>query len=285
MSDSRYEYIGRPQHPVLVGRHSRSGLEDCVVHRATVMRLLPGSSAEGRRGSICILGAGKCHDVDLNELLGRHHEVHLVDQDIDIMKEGVDEQRLSGSVRIRFHARDLNGLREPLLEYSKSRDQMHLDRILQGPASGRLEGLERFELVLSANCLPRLFLEGASIVGGDHPQLDGVFRAIRRNHLSEVLELLLPKGQALVVLEMVTSNELPQLARTPESRLGELLGMPGVPERFQPGCNPAWVDELLCNDPSLTGRMSRYDISSIWLKQYSNLLAACIAFQLTRRPD
>lgn len=285
MSDSRYEYLGKPQHPVLVGRQSRSELESCVVHRTTVMRLLPGSSAEGRRGSVCVVGAGKCHDVDLAVLLGRHHEVHLVNRDIDAMKAGVEEQRVSGSTRIRLHARDPGGIRESLLEYSGSRHESIPERMLQDAGSGNLKDLDQFEVVLSANCLHRMFFEAAGIIGFEHPQLDSVFRAIRRNHLSAVLDLVLPGGLALVTLEMVTSNEVPQLARTPENRFHELLGMPGVPERFHPGCNPAWIDELLCNDPEFTGRMSRYDISSIWLKQYSAYMAACIAFRLTRRTE
>lgn len=285
MSDSQYEYLGKPQHPVLVGRQSRSELESCVVHRTTVMRLLPGSSAEGRRGSVCIVGAGKCHDVDLAELLGRHHEVHLVDRDIDAMKAGIDEQRLSGSTRLRLHARDPGGIRESLLGYSGSGDETKQEQMLQVAGSGDLKNLDRFEVVLSANCLPAMFLAAAGIIGFEHPQLDSVFRAIRRNHLSAVLDLVSPGGLALVTLEMVTSNDVPQLARTPENRLHELLGTPGVPERFHPGCNPAWIDELLCNDPEFTGRLSRYDISSIWLKQYSAYAAACIAFRLTTRTE
>ena len=73
---------------------SRPSWESSQRHRDTVTRYLKQlSSVQGDR--LCVLGAGNCNDLDLNQLLQVYDEIHLVDLDQSALEYALEAQNLS----------------------------------------------------------------------------------------------------------------------------------------------------------------------------------------------
>jgi hypothetical protein len=68
-------------------------------HREQVMALIEGKS-KSQNDRLCILGAGNCNDIDLNVLVDRYREIHLIDIDDKAVCEGVSRQELNDCKRI-----------------------------------------------------------------------------------------------------------------------------------------------------------------------------------------
>src|SRR5688500_17156136 len=75
---------------------SRGQWEAFSAHRKRVTTLLL-EAAHGRdQPSLCLLGAGNCNDVDLNQLMTAYARIHLVDCDTESLKAGAERQGLAG---------------------------------------------------------------------------------------------------------------------------------------------------------------------------------------------
>ena len=57
-------------------------------HRSVVTELLVRASSSDK-SSLCVLGAGNCNDLDLQQLQHNFSEIHLVDLDDEAISEGV----------------------------------------------------------------------------------------------------------------------------------------------------------------------------------------------------
>ena len=77
MTDDRYEYVGQPKHRAIVGSTDKSAWGKAAEHRAHVMRLLQRPDNQ-RKGIIGVFGVGDGTALDLQGLLNRFHEVHLI---------------------------------------------------------------------------------------------------------------------------------------------------------------------------------------------------------------
>src|SRR5438445_9219394 len=87
-----------------------------AAHRAHVTDAIV-KSASGAAGRLCILGAGRCNDVDLERLLLTFSEIHLVDIDKAALTHAVARQDPATRARLHLHAPlDLSGLTEKRLK-------------------------------------------------------------------------------------------------------------------------------------------------------------------------
>ena len=279
MTESRYEYQGSRKHQNLVGRHENTPYERALTHRSAVMLMLPGGGDQGRRGMACVLGAGECHDLDLPELLNRHHEVHLVDLNCTPVRSGLEQQELSSRGRVFCHEEDVSGAVELLDEFSKSRDERLIDKLLSQEMPESISAIGQFEVLVSANMLPELMGRALVSLGIEHPRLAEVMAALRLAHIQTMLNMTRPGGQALLVTEVTTSQHIPELAAAPED-LNAILRAPESVRRMNPGCNPAFIDKVLRETPAITERLERYDMSIAWLRQESTFTSVYLAFRL-----
>src|SRR3954469_2227543 len=69
------------------------------------------SAAPVTEGTLCVLGAGNCFDLDLSALVDRYQAVHLVDLDAAALDRTVARQEPKTRERLVLHAPlDLSGL-------------------------------------------------------------------------------------------------------------------------------------------------------------------------------
>src|SRR5512133_384324 len=78
-------------------------------HRARMTSALLGCASPGApRGRLCVLGAGKCNDLDLEQLAARFSELHLVDFEPSALAAAVSRQRPEVRSSLRPHTVDLS---------------------------------------------------------------------------------------------------------------------------------------------------------------------------------
>ncbi len=281
MSDSQYEYLGRRGHHTLIGRQNDTPLERALTHRIAVMRMLPGSAEQGRCGMACVLGAGECHDLDLQEMLKRFHEVHLVDRNGESMTAGLEQQKLNSHVRIiRHDGIDISGADALLDEFATSRDGSRIVKLLSQKMPVSLKAMGQFDVLISANMMPELMARAVSRLGIEDPHLAQVLASLRVAHIETMLNMTRPGGQAFLVTELSTSQHIPELVAAPDD-LNAILMAPESVRRMNPGCNPAIIDRVLRETPAIIDRIERYDMSIPWLRQEKSCTSAFLAYRMT----
>jgi hypothetical protein len=158
-------------------------------HRARVSRLLTDPSIP-LGGSLCVLGAGLCNDLDLSLLVSRFARLDLVDWDGSAMVDGLQQQRLALATNIFLHGGvDVSGVGGILVPGAGAvcRVAPDMERL---PAA--------CNVVVSMCMLTQLFDAATSAIGHTHPRLGDVIRAVRAEHLRLLLDLTCPLGIAIL---------------------------------------------------------------------------------------
>jgi hypothetical protein len=197
-----------------------------AVHRQRLTSaLLACASKNG--GRLCILGAGKCNDVDLEQLAERFSEIHLVDIDPPALASAVARQSPAVRARLRPHVPvDLSGMS------SKRLSKWHR----KPPTRAELEAFEAttlasivsrlpgpFEVVASACILTQLSFSLRQGLGESHPMLAALRLSVMTTHLRVLLELTKPGGTCLFASDVVSSTSYPLDALESERDLLEVV--------------------------------------------------------------
>ena len=183
-----------------------------AAHREVFTRVV--LSASGSTGGrLCVLGAGKCNDLDLRRLGEAFRELHLVDLEPRLLASAIAREAPELRKRLIPHAPvDLSVVtakrvskwqrRSPssaeLAELSDATRQSLLAR-LPGP----------FDVVVSACVLTQLGFALASSFSDQHPLLGPLRLCIARTHLQTLVELAEPSGSALFVSDLASSTHYP----------------------------------------------------------------------------
>src|SRR5688572_5276182 len=94
---------------------TRSLSESYREHRDQTTRLALESAKPDVAGTLCVLGAGNCLDLDLPRLAERFAKVHLVDVDRGALEGALSRQTPEVQARLVLHAPvDLSGLLDKL---------------------------------------------------------------------------------------------------------------------------------------------------------------------------
>src|SRR6478736_4344582 len=91
-----------------MNRSTRGQWDWYAAHRGRIERLIV---PQARGGSICVLGAGNCNDLDLCWLTEVYQHVELVDIDPSALQRAVERQGVAGKMRLRAPV-DLTGIAE-----------------------------------------------------------------------------------------------------------------------------------------------------------------------------
>ena len=239
-------------------------------HRAEIQKLvLPDVAAPARPGcSVCVLGAGNCNDVDLEELTGRFARVHLVDIDGAAMEAAVRRQGVIGRPGLALSGGiDLTGVADMFPVWEKvpptpadvaAASARATERVVP-PAGGP------FDVVLSPCLLSQLCGYATDVLGRAHPGRRELLLALRTRHLRTVVDLLAPGGAGVIVCDVASSTGYPQLAGTKRDRLAGLLDRLTYTDGGFDGLSPAAMREALRSDPLVASLLGSVQQVAPWL--------------------
>lgn len=251
-------------------------------HRERVTQYLLQSAAEPG-GSLCILGAGNCNDLDLRRLRQHFSLIHLVDLDGEALAAGCEQQGVaSDPAVVQQGGVDVTNLAGRLQTWSP--DQPIPEHEIQGAlldAMARpLPGLRAgpFDVVASVGLITQLIEMVLLALGPQHPQFLNLMSAVRLRHLRLLLELTKPGGAAWLFFEVVSSQTLPELLQTPESSLWPVLKAAIEKHNFFTGANPAVINQIYRQDPELVAAIAKLEWPQPWLWTFIARTYAVCAF-------
>lgn len=201
-------------------------------HRARVTGLIL-ESAPAHPGTLCLLGAGRCRDVDLGAAARRFAAIHLVDRSGEAI----------GMARARQRAR--------------LQRQLHLHGGLElgGAAPGFVSRLAPCDVVASTCLLSQLVFAARADERG----------AVVAAHLRALVALTVPGGVALLVNDVATAArgllESRVLAVGPAAALAEAEAG-GI--RY-PDAAPSAIAAVLARDPALARDVGRIEPAEPWV--------------------
>jgi len=217
-----------------------------AAHREAFTRTVLAAAPNG--GRLCLLGAGKCNDLDLARLAERFHEVHLVDLLPASVAGAVSRETPPVRQRLVPHAPVDLSLLSPK-RTSKWKRSAPTESELQGCVDITLQGLLArlpgpFDVVVSACVLTQL---GFALTQNFPPSsLLGALRvAVTRLHLQTLLGLTAPHGSALLVTDVASSSHYPLQTLPPDADLNGVLDDVVRQRAFYHVAQPAFVSDLL----------------------------------------
>jgi hypothetical protein len=205
-------------------------------------------------GRLCVLGAGKCNDLDLPSVSQAFSEVHLVDVLPAALASAVSREDASVRKRLKPHApvdlavmsdkRGAKWKRQPPspseVEAAASQAKLAVLSRLPGP----------FDVVVSACVLTQLGFALTQTLGDAHASLPALRLATVRTHLQTLLELTAPGGTALFVSDLASSTHYGLDTLPPEANLRDVLKDVLAKRAFYHVAHPQLIrDELTSEAP------------------------------------
>ncbi|MEJ7592121.1 MAG: hypothetical protein WKF77_11265 [Planctomycetaceae bacterium] len=230
-------------------------------HREQVMRLISeaaaGLAARGSTSSesdelptITVIGAGNCQDIDLPALAGSFREIRLIDLDAVAVDAAVSQFTADVTSRIRILAPI--DIAAPLMSFSEfdGFDAAQRSALLAALESSSLQNeLPVSDVVVSTCLLSQLNDSASQIVAPASPGFLPFIQAVRRGHLVRLLSLTAAAGRALLITDLVSSDTVPDLARTLPADLPKLMLKCLQSGNFFSGLNPAVVQHDIQHIP------------------------------------
>jgi hypothetical protein len=256
------------------------------MHRQIVSGLLAGTSQEAS-GKLCVLGAGNCNDLDLQQLLKAFSEVHLVDIDTQAVEHGLQRQEIpQNNSRIKLHGGiDLTGVwgkserftpQQPPSE-QEAKELLQAIRDFEGPQLPA-----PFDCTASV-CLLSQLIEGILLsVGEDHESFIELVQEVRRAHINVLLKLTKPGGTGFLITDFVSSDTVPELRTIPQEGFAEKLAEIIRAGNFFHGLNPFLLGELFKNDSEISPKVQRFRLLKPWPWDFGNRVYAVTGIQFVR---
>jgi len=236
-------------------RSTRDHWDHFAAHRRQVTRMLiPDGLQAG--GSLCVLGAGNCNDLELPRLLEVFDRITLVDIDAAALNAAVRRQEVQDHPRLNIRGGvDLTGVSSVMGDWPKRppgpSDVAGCLRSLS--TSPRLSIGGPFDIILSPCLLSQICLYATDALGRSHPRTADLRRGIRQQHLRQLVESLAPGGTGILVIDLVTTDKLGSLLQTHGDRLTEVASRTVGHARHFPGLDPESLTRELLNEPLLRG--------------------------------
>jgi hypothetical protein len=266
---------------------SAAAWESYASQRQKMTELLTGDGL-APAGSLCVLGAGNCNDLDLPALLGAYREVHLVDLDEEALIRGVAQQGLTSHADLVRHGSvDVTGMLETMAKWSADSaiSDEDLAACRDAPARQAPRLPVPYDTVASTCLLSQLLLAVADRLGEKHPRFLDVLQAIRWGHLRLLLDLLAPGGRGALVTDLVSSDTCAELQTVPDYELPSLLNRLIEAKNFYHGVNPAVLFSLLSKDPVLSPQVTDLAASQPWRWDMGARVYAVCAFRFRKNAD
>jgi hypothetical protein len=173
-------------------------------HRKKVTALLA-ERAKSPAARLCLLGAGNANDVELDMLLERYSEIHLVDLDPSALARAVATVTGQHAGRLRRHAPvDISGALDKLERWSAM--QLTPEELMAHPQVTANAVLEAsggpFDVVASTCLITQIQRAPVAILGDAHRLFEAVRHTLTVTHLRVLHALTRPGGSALFVSDV-----------------------------------------------------------------------------------
>ena len=233
-------------------------------HRARFTDLLLGSATGG---SLCLLGAGHCNDVDLDKLAAQYSAIHLVDMDRAALLAAVSRQEPAVRALLHVHAPlDLSGFEHRLKRWKRVAPTELEIASASSAAIASLAGLPGpFDLVASACVLTQMSFSARDALGDAHRMLGPLRIALVKTHLATLIGLTARGGTALLVSDLTSSSSFPLDDVGPEQNLFDVMGDIVEKQAFYHAANPNVIDEIVQADPVLQSMAGDSELLEPWL--------------------
>lgn len=256
----------------LVRRHlecnlqTRDGWTRFATHRSRVLKRVRESASTYVGGTLCVLGAGNCNDLDLSQLWQTFAEIHLVDIDPEAINFGLGLQKFTNDSSIHVHAPcDITGIIQPLLSSLKTGEKPSIDYLrTQICRSKVLPGVGPFDVVLSAGLLTQLF-QSIHDARFDSSSTIQLILDLRRQHIRTLLELAKNGGAVILITDVISTASAPHLPNVPSDQLDECLAELINSQNFFSGTNPVQIRRLLTEDPIIALAVEQVTFHEPWL--------------------
>jgi hypothetical protein len=240
-----------------------------AAHRARFSAALL-SCAPATSGRLCILGAGKCNDVDLEQLVETFSEIHLVDIDPSAVAAATARQTASVRARLRPHAPvDLAGLSHKRLakwqRKSPTRSELAAyEAAALASITSRLPG--PFDVVASACILTQMSFSLREALGERHAMLVPIRGSVMATHLNSLVALTAVGGKCLFSCDLVSSSAYPPLKDVmPDTDLSAVMRDIVAQGASYFAANPKLIKDILQHDPRLAESAGEAEQLEPWL--------------------
>lgn len=120
--------------------------------------------------------------------------------------------------------------------------------------------------VAASVCLLSQLVESITLtLGENHPRFVELMTCIRREHLRRLASLTAPGGSVVLIVDVVSSQTLPQLAAVSLTKLPALLSRAISNRNFFSGMNPFVIKRLLETDEILATNLTGVRLSNPWV--------------------
>jgi hypothetical protein len=198
---------------------------------------------------LCVLGAGKCNDLDLPRLSAAFREVHLVDLEPALLASAVSRESADVKPRLVPHAPvDLSLLSaKRATKWRKSAPSpTELATLAESTLRGLLTRLPGpFDVVVSACVLTQLGFALTQGLGERSPLLGPLRMQVLMLHLRTLLGLTAPSGRALLVSDLASSTHYPLAELPADADLDFVLKDVVQRRAFYHLAEPSLVSDLL----------------------------------------
>lgn len=239
-------------------------------HRRHLTRELLRGAASDQAESICLLGAGNCHDVELSTLLQSYGEVHLVDLDASALQQAQDRLAENQRPHVHCHAPvDLSGMlahveRWGRFQLTPEELMAHPDTVARALAS-RLGG--PFDVVASVCVLTQMQLAVLNALGEHHRLFQAIRHTLSVTHLRTLASLTRPGGRVVFASDLVASDHLALPLDASDADLQSLFDEAVRNGNAMYVAHPGVLGAILRDDPVLARDLSAEPVRDLWLWQ------------------
>lgn len=201
--------------------------------------------------TMTVVGAGNCQDIDLPALAAAFSEIRLIDIDAIALEAAVSQ--LTAIVRSQIRIFAPIDIAAPLMSLSASGglDTAQRSAFLTAVASAEMpDGLPVSDVVVSTCLLSQLLDSASQIAPPESPGFLPLIQAVRRGHLLRLLSLTAAGGRTLLITDLVSSDTVPDLAKTLPAELPKLMSQCLQSGNFFSGLNPAVVQHDIQHIPA-----------------------------------
>jgi SAM-dependent methyltransferase len=238
-------------------------------HREHLTRLITGSGPGGGE-RLCVLGAGNAYDLDLEQLLTRFAEVHLVDIDAAALARARARVPEGPRARLFAHAPvDLSGMFHDIERWGRM--QVTAQELIAAPAAGakRIAAAlpAPFDVVASTCLLTQLQLSLLQLLGDTHQLFVALREFLSLTHLRTLALLTKPGGRALLVTDLCEAAVFPAGRPKDDADLAPLMEELVTKGHVIHSSHPGPIQVTLDDDPVLNRSFDTAQLSPPWLWQ------------------